>query len=287
MILDTGEKHESKIKYKNLSCPPLSGYNHLAVYIRWAYNKGLLTARLLEAEPRLEAAMRGELDLREVISTSKYMKGRISTKYYTKEGKAFSEQFYNFHCYNNYPGYVDKNAENYFGSRYKSSEFKNEAYLFVPYDEDYYINLSKFIEEAWNNRKSVDDRNTDDMSLIEEYVYNVEKMQMSLHDYGNKQKVIQHNKLVDRNAAIAESIDAQEKFKEQFVSLLNSDDRELRVWVAHHMIERMTYDKSTRQKALKVIEDDAINNPNGVMRLGNQMWLEEYYSANPDDRLTE
>lgn len=42
-----------------------------------------------------------------------------------------------------------------------------------------------------------------------------------------------------------------------------------------------------RRKALKVIEYDAVNNPNGVMRLGNQKWLEEYYLANPDDRPTE
>ena len=287
MILDTGEKHESKIKYRNLDCPILSGYNHLAVYIRWAYNKGLLTARLLEAEPRLEAAMRGEFDLREVIATSEYMKGRISTKFFTKEGREFSEQFYIFHCPNSYPCCVDKNAENYFGSRYRSPEFQNEAYLFVPYDEDYYTSLSKFIEDAWNTRKHVDDRNPDDMNLVEEYIYNTSKMQMSQHDYGNKKKVAQHNKLVDRNIEIAEAINLQDDLKKQFAGLLDLDDMELRVWAAHHMLENMSYDKAMRQKALKVIEYDAVNNPNGVMRLGNQKWLEEYYLANPDDRPTE
>ena len=157
MIIDVGERHESKIAAKALDCPPLSGFNHIAVYVRWAYNKNLLSANLLKQEPRLEAAMRGELDLREIIATSKYMMGKICSNHFTSVGEAFTEQFYQFTGSDKYPAYVDKNAENYFGSRYHSPEFKNEAYLFVPYDEDYYNNLSKFIDDAWNKRDLEDE----------------------------------------------------------------------------------------------------------------------------------
>ena len=135
---------------------------------------------------------------------------------------------------------------------------------------------------VWNYRKQIED-----MTLIEEYLDNISKMQLSLDDYADKRKVRKSNKLAGRNIKIAECINTQEELKEQFVCLLNSDDRQVRGWVAHHVIERMTYDKATRQKALRVIEDDAVNNPDSVFRLGTKMWLKDYYSAHPEDRLSE
>lgn len=45
---------------------------------------------------------------------------------------------------------VDFYAQNYFEKEvYESKELKNEAYLFVPYDERYYKGLSESIEKAW------------------------------------------------------------------------------------------------------------------------------------------
>jgi len=121
------------------------------------------------------------------------------------------------------------------------------------------------------------------MNLIEEYLDNVIKMKLSLDDFGDKRKVRKSNKLADRNVEIAELIDRQEDLKALFAGLLESEDREIRGWVAHHMIERMSFDKSARQKALKVIEDEAANSPDPVERLGNEMWLKKYYSDNPSD----
>ncbi len=121
------------------------------------------------------------------------------------------------------------------------------------------------------------------MNLLEEYLDNVIKMKLSLDDFGDKRKVRKSNKLADRNVEIAELIDRQEDLKALFAGLLESEDREIRGWVAHHMIERMSFDKSARQKALKVIEDEAANSPDPVERLGNEMWLKKYYSDNPSD----
>ena len=60
-------------------------------------------------------------------------------------------KFYVFNNENGYPACVDKVAEEYFGTeKYNSEEYKNEAYLFVPYDEDYYTKLSKYIDESFN-----------------------------------------------------------------------------------------------------------------------------------------
>ena len=36
-----------------------------------------------------------------------------------------------------------------FFKKYHCEEYKDEAYLFVPYDEEYYQGLSKYIDKAW------------------------------------------------------------------------------------------------------------------------------------------
>ena len=125
------------------------------------------------------------------------------------------------------------------------------------------------------------------MNLIEEYLDNISKMKLSYDDYGDKRKVRKSNKLADRNVKIAESINTLEEIKKQFVNLLDSENREIRGWAAHHVIERMSFDKTVRQKALNIIEDEAANSPDSLHRMGTKMWLEKYYSANPDDRPTK
>ena len=156
--IDNGFTHESKIEEKHLSCPALSGFNHLAVYLRWAYNKGLLSESLFAEEPGIKAALDGECDLREVIASGEYMKGKIRSSYFTEEGAAFTLWFYQFNIKDKYPDCVDKYAKSYFGDESKNRKFKGEAYLFVPYDEAYYAGLSKYIDEAWNNRDLIKPR---------------------------------------------------------------------------------------------------------------------------------
>lgn len=157
MVIDSGARHEAKIKAKRLACPPLAGYNHLAVYLKWAYGKGLLSERLLKAEPRIETAVREGTDLREVIATGEYMNGKIRSTDFTKEGRIFTEDFYRFECHSGYPACVDNLALQYFRKNYYSREFADEAYLFVPYDEAYCKNLTKYIEEAWDKRDTTEE----------------------------------------------------------------------------------------------------------------------------------
>ena len=46
-----------------------------------------------------------------------------------------------------YPCDVDRFALEYYGKeRYNSDEFKDEAYLFIPYDEEYYQGMKKYID---------------------------------------------------------------------------------------------------------------------------------------------
>lgn len=157
MVIDNGFRHEAKIQTKHLDCLPLSGFNHMAVYIVWAYCKGLLSNKILKAEPRLEETIKEGNDIREIIANSEYMKGKIRSTDFTEEGKMFTEDFYRFESRSGYPRCVDNYALYYFRKKYYSLEFRDEAYLFVPYDENYYKSLSKYINDAWENRNTTEE----------------------------------------------------------------------------------------------------------------------------------
>ena len=154
-VLDIGKNHEAKIIRKELAVPPLSGYNHLAIFMKWAYINGMLRDEVLK-EPDFIKGVTGECDLREVLANSSFFNGVIRTDYFAIEYRDFVEGVYGIGCSGPYPGQVDKNAEEYFGREmYRSEELADEAYLFVPYDSTYYANLSRFLDAAWLKYKNV------------------------------------------------------------------------------------------------------------------------------------
>ena len=109
-------------------------------------------------------------------------------------------------------------------------------------------------------------------------------MKLSLDDFGDKRKVNDSNILADRNRRIVKLIDkGSNQIKLEYVSLLDSNDGDVRGWVAHHILELMKCDKSIRLKALEIIKDEANNHSDNVCRLGNSMWLKQYYQKHPDD----
>ena len=122
------------------------------------------------------------------------------------------------------------------------------------------------------------------MNLIEEYLSNIKTMKLGLDDYADKRKVKKSNKLADRNREIAKIIDKSDNgIKLQYISLLDSDDADVHNWVAHHVIEIMTFDQPIRKKALNIIKDEAENNSDSLIRLGTSMWLKQYYKDHPDE----
>ena len=78
--------------------------------------------------------------------------GTLKLGYFNDLGRRFSLAYYVFNSSEDryYPRCVDIYAEKFFGTaKYNSEEFKDEAYLFVPYDEDYYQGLSRYIDDAF------------------------------------------------------------------------------------------------------------------------------------------
>ena len=150
-VLDDGANHLQKIRNKELAVEELAGYNHLAVFLRWAYEHDLLSEYLLNEMPSLPSMIADpDTDLRTVIADAPTFNGRLKTGHFNKAGKAFAKEFYAF-AVGGYPSCVDRYAEKTLGTEeYHSDRYKNEAYLFVPYNETYYYGLSQYIDTAWN-----------------------------------------------------------------------------------------------------------------------------------------
>lgn len=151
-IVDNGYQHINKIRNMDLNTEELSGLNHLAVFLRFMGEHNLLSDKLIQELPNIQQIISDKnIDLRNVILKEIVFDGKLSISHFNVLGKDFVNKFYVFNDDNGFPSCVDKVAEEYFGTeKYNCEEFQNEAYLFVPYDEDYYAKLSKYIEESFN-----------------------------------------------------------------------------------------------------------------------------------------
>lgn len=107
--------------------------------------------QLLEQIPDLkEMACAGSVDLRNVIATHPAFDGGLKSYHFKESIVPFIRKFYVFNR-EGYPSCVDNYALAVLGKeKYNCKEYKNEAYMFVPYDETYYNGLSKYIDEAYD-----------------------------------------------------------------------------------------------------------------------------------------
>ena len=93
-----------------------------------------------------------------------------------------------------------------------------------------------------------------------------------------------HNRKAKRMRTIATEIEQNfPNLKMDFFDLLSAENEDIRLWVAHHMLEDMTYEPIFRKCALKVIRHYArteIAEP-GYSEKG---WLKAWYETHPDDQ---
>ena len=74
-----------------------------------------------------------------------------------QQGRAFAGYYYGEGDSPYYPADVDDNALRFFGpERYHSDEFQDDAYLFIPFDADYYQAMAAVIEERFENWQGQD-----------------------------------------------------------------------------------------------------------------------------------
>ena len=162
-IIDTVEMHSSKIRKKNLNIPEINGANHIAAFLMWAIGKKLISEEMEEFfDEEFVQLRKGLLDPRKFLINT--LGGELTMELFNSEGQQFIAEYYDFYGDTNpsYPGDVDSNALKYFGEeKYNCAEFDDEAYLFVPFGDDYCKAMNRYINKKYRDfkkRKSISEQ---------------------------------------------------------------------------------------------------------------------------------
>ena len=154
-ILDSSKMHSDKIDEKNLPIDKINGCNHLAIFLRWCIENSLIAPEFYENCPDIVKGVKdgSRTDIREFINDR--FDGCLEPYQFSYVGACFTDYYYNYDRNDPehfFPADVDDYAEHYFGTkRYNSEEFQDEAYMFVPFDEEYYKGMSKYIARAFRD----------------------------------------------------------------------------------------------------------------------------------------
>lgn len=167
LLLDCSISHLQKIKQKNLPVQPLAAYNHLAIYLRWCIEHNLLADLFKRKYQRTVQSVWQNVDqpqyipdLRLILRGDRDLNGSLLLTYFNGEGAAFARWYYGdgIDKSHYYPCDVDAYAREYFGEeRYHSAEFQDEAYLFIPWTEDYYQAMAARIEAQYRRWQQQED----------------------------------------------------------------------------------------------------------------------------------
>ena len=156
--MDDASYHLESIEEKELPIDPINAYNHMAIYLRWCMEHDLMGEEFLAEYGEVVEKVKADsasVDLREFIRDE--LDGCLFSVLFNHQGRAFAGYYYGEGDSPYYPADVDDNALRFFGpERYHSDEFQDEAYLFIPFDEDYYQAMAEVIEERFANWQGQD-----------------------------------------------------------------------------------------------------------------------------------
>ena len=156
--MDDASYHLESIEEKELPIDPINAYNHMAIYLRWCMEHDLMSEDFLKEYSEVTKQVKADpanVDLREFIRDE--LDGCLFSVLFNQQGRAFAGYYYGEGDSPYYPADVDDNALRFFGpERYHSDEFQDEAYLFIPFDEDYYQAMAEVIEERFENWQGQD-----------------------------------------------------------------------------------------------------------------------------------
>ena len=156
--MDDVSYHIENLEEKELPIDPINAYNHMAIYLRWCMEHDLMGGKFLAEHGEVVNQVKadpGNTDLRTFIREELF--GCLFSALFNQKGRAFAHYYYGEIDAPYYPADIDDYALKYFGpSRYHSNEFQQEAYLFIPFDEDYYQAMAEVIEERFENWQGQD-----------------------------------------------------------------------------------------------------------------------------------
>lgn len=155
ILLDEAAPHLESIREKCLPVDELNAFSHLAIYLRWCIEHDLMSESFCRRWPDIVEAVRtnlAEACLREWLRDK--LKGELHALIFNERGADFACYYYGaLHEYTpHYTMDVDIHAVSRIGvERNFSDEIQDEAYLFLPFDEDYYREMARIIERRYEN----------------------------------------------------------------------------------------------------------------------------------------
>ena len=156
--MDDASYHLESIEEKELPIDPINAYNHMAIYLRWCMEHELMGEDFLKEHGEVVKQVKADpasVDLRAFIQDE--LDGCLFSVLFNHQGRAFAGYYYGEGDSPYYSADVDDNALRFFGpERYHSDEFQDEAYLFIPFDEDYYQAMAEVIGERFENWQGQD-----------------------------------------------------------------------------------------------------------------------------------
>ena len=156
--MDDASYHIESIEEKELPIDPINAYNHMAIYLRWCMEHDLMGEDFLKEYSEVAKQVKADpasVDLRAFIQDE--LDGCLFSVLFNQQGRAFAGYYYGEGDSPYYPADIDDNALRFFGpERYHSNEFQQEAYLFIPFDEDYYQAMAEVIGERFENWQGQD-----------------------------------------------------------------------------------------------------------------------------------
>ncbi len=156
--MDDVSYHIENLEEKELPIDPINAYNHMAIYLRWCMEHDLMGGKFLAEHGEVVNQVKADpasVDLRAFIQDE--LDGCLFSVLFNHQGRAFAGYYYGEGDSPYYPADIDDNALRFFGpERYHSNEFQQEAYLFIPFDEDYYQAMAEVIGERFENWQGQD-----------------------------------------------------------------------------------------------------------------------------------
>ena len=156
--MDDAVWHLETIQEKNLPVDEINAYNHMAIYLRWCMEHDLMSVEFMERYWEQMQSFMADLshaDLRGFIRDQ--LKGKLFGALFNKVGLAFASYYYGESDSPYFPNDIDNYAIGIIGQeRNYSDEIQDEAYLFIPFDEEYYQAMAKVIEKRFMNWQGQD-----------------------------------------------------------------------------------------------------------------------------------
>lgn len=165
-VIDCAAWHKENIDENNLPVDEMQAYNHLAVFLKFAVENDLVSDGFIDKNDRLiEAVLYEEIDIdiREYIKVE-YL-GCLLFDMFNDKGFSFASYYYNKLTnrvedeLHSYTADIDNFAQDYYKDNWEYlPEQKRYAYLFIPYDDEYYKRVYKMIEKRFNDWKALYER---------------------------------------------------------------------------------------------------------------------------------